>query len=652
MNDNIQSSKSIIPKKESDTDTLKDHLFIDITKTNEENIEKIISKDISNNNKNISKIRLIYNLLIKINNFKEFIMLNNIHPDLIYEILTVGILKSFKKNEMIYKKHSLPEFYYLVLAGSVNFQNSNEEFFPGNFFGDKYLMINKRYRMSCYANKDNTILLLIEKEFFNDNLKNKVLKGNDRIKLMLLKNFKIFQMIERKSLETYIKRMIKLFPSTDEIIVSTKDTADAIYIIFEGNCILNSEKQGDILILEKGDIFGKESLSCINKEKELIENHCNYRYNIINKSQNSIIFKFLIKDFSKHVINGMKTYLKPYFKKREEIIKDYSMNKKSIKKNCQNEYDLLKKPNKKEILDKYCFNNNVITADKIKKSFNNILSELRLNRKLDDFKKKIIPSKSNYINKNSLSVKNYLQKHHSQAGLNSQNKLMEIKSNTTSNSKLKSRPKREIRKIIWFFENNKKNKNKNKNKKQMNNFLYSNSNFSFSSKLLTLSDNNNNNNTNTNTNLYITSVNQMNKQNEIPSLKESNKFIGSAVSPLNNKERTINTESSYYQNKINRRMINSALSSNRWSTSFKSNSKVMSIRKQIETYGCTILDTMSYFNNGIKDKIIRRNFSANYKKGAYDNKKNIFYQTRKYNIPLYVLCDKHEKIKFPEILNL
>ena len=650
MNDNIQSSKSIIPKKESDTDTLKDHLFIDITKTNEENIEKIISKDISNNNKNISKIRLIYNLLIKINNFKEFIMLNNIYPDLIYEILTVGILKSFKKNEMIYKKHDIPEFYYLVMAGSVNFQNSNEEFFPGNFFGDKYLLVNKRYRMSCYSNKDNTILLLIEKEFFNNYLKNKVLKGNDRVKLTLLKSFKIFQMIERKSLEKYIKRMIKLFPSSDEIIVSTKDTADAIYLIFEGNCILNSEKQGDILILEKGDIFGKESLNCINTEKKLLGNNCKYKYNIINKSQNSIIFKFFIKYLSKHVINGMKTYLTPYFKKREEIIKDYSMNKKVIKKNCQNEYDLLKNPNKKEIIDKYCFNNNVITADKLKKSFNNILSELRLNRKIDDFKKKLISSKSNYINRNSQSVKNYLQKHHSQAGHSSQNKLIEIKSNTTSNSKLKSRAKREIRKIIWFFENNKKNKNK--NRKQANNFLNSNSNFSLSSKLLTLSDNNNNTNNNTNTNLYITSVNQMNKKNEIPSLKENNKFIGSAMSPLNNKERTINTESSYYHNNINRRMMNSALSSNRWSTSFKSNSNVMSIRKQIEFYGCTILDTMSYFNSGIKDKIISRNFSANYKKGSYENKKNIFYQTRKYNIPLYVLCDKHEKIKFPEILNL
>ena len=576
-------------------------------------------------------------------------MLNNIHPDLIYEILTIGILKSFKKNEIIYKKHYLPEFYYLVLAGSVNFQNSNEEFFPGNFFGDKYLMLNKRYRMSCYSNKDNTILLLIEKEFFNSNLKNKVLKGNDRVKLMLLKSFKIFQMIERKSLATYIKRMIKLFPSSDEIIVSTKDTADAIYLIFEGNCTLNSENHGDILILEKGDIFGKESLACINKEKKLLGNKCKYKYNIINKSQNSIIFKFFIKDLSKHVINGMKTYLTPYFQKREEIIKDYSMNKKVIKKNCQNEYDLLKNPNKKEILDKYCFNNNVITADKLKKSFNNILSELRLNRKLDDFKKKLIPSKSNYINRNSLSVKNYLQKRHSQAGLSSQNKLIELKSNATSNSKLKSRSIKEIRKIIWFFENNKKNKNK--NKKQINNFLNSNSNFSFSSKLLTLSDNNNTNN-NTNTNFYITSVNQMNKKKEISSLKENNKFIDSSMSPLNNKERTINTESSYYQNNINRRMMNSALSSNRWSTSFKSNSKVMSIREQIETYGCTILDTMSYFNSGIKDKIIRRNFSANYKKGAYVNKKNIFYQTRKYNIPLYVLCDKQEKIKFPDILNL
>ena len=148
----------------------------------------------------------------------------------------------------------------------------------------------------------------------------------------------------------------------------------------------------------------------------------------------------------------------------------------------------------------------------------------------------------------------------------------------------------------------------------------------------------------------MTSINQRNKRSEINKLVENNN-IESPVRPLTNKERTINTESSYHQNNINRRLISSALSSNRWSTSFKSNSKIMSVRKQIETYGCTILDTMSYFNSGINDTMLKRNYSAKYKKRNTESQKNFFYQTQKYNIPLYVLCDKKEKIKFPEISN-
>lgn len=647
MNDNMQTTKSKEIKKESTSDLLKDHLFIDITKTHEENIEKIISKDISENKRNISKLKIIYNLLSKVNNFKEFMSIYNIKKELIYEILSIGILKSFKKNEMIYKKYTVPEYYFLVLAGSVSFQNSNEQFFPGNFFGEKYLILNKRYRMSCYSNKDNTILLLIQKEYFHINLKNIVLKGKDSIKLILLKSFKIFQMIERKTLDIYIHRMVKLFPSSEEIIVSTKDDADAIFLIYDGSCTLNNEKQGDILILEKGDIFGNESLNCINEHTKLKKTNCKYKYNIKNKSQNSIIFKFFIKDLSKYIINGMKTYLAPYFKKRDEIVKNYSTNKKVIKNDLQNEYDLFKNPNKKEIIDKYCFNKNIITTDKIKKSFNNVLLELRLNRKLGNFKKKLISTKSNYVNKNPILMQKFFQKNKNKTSFNSPNKLIEINDNNTP----KSRPKGELRKMIWFIEDDKVNRNKNKiklnKKKNFNNILYTNSNFNYSSKLLTLSDNNNNNN---NSNLYLTSINQRNKRSEINKLVENNN-IESPVRPLTNKERTINTESSYHQNNINRRLISSALSSNRWSTSFKSNSKIMSVRKQIETYGCTILDTMSYFNSGINDTMLKRNYSAKYKKRNTESQKNFFYQTQKYNIPLYVLCDKKEKIKFPEISN-
>ena len=72
----------------------------------------------------------------------------------------------------------------------------------------------------------------------------------------------------------------------------------------------------------------------------------------------------------------------------------------------------------------------------------------------------------------------------------------------------------------------------------------------------------------------------------------------------------------------------------------------------MEIYGCSILDTISYFNNGFGDSLSKRNFSVKNKKQIINNKKKLFYQTQKFNIPLFVLCNEKEKIVFPEISNI
>ena len=650
----IQPTNPIIKEKNPYSGLSEEHLFIDVAKYPEENIELLILKDISNNKKKISKINIIYELLIKIKKFKEFIRIYNFNQELIKEILTIGELKSYKKDECIFTKNSIPEYYFLILTGEAIIQNSNEVFLPGNFFGEKYLFINKRYRINSYSKAYNTILLLIQKEYFNNNLKNKILKGKDRIKMMLLKNFKIFRMIERKLLEIYTQKMVKIFPSYEEIIISNKDLADSVFLIYEGSCVLNSVKQGDLLILEKGDIFGNESLDCINEEG--IKKKVNYKYNVINKSPNSIIFKFLINIFSKYVINGMKTYLAKYFQEREENIKNISSNVKDIKISLKKEYDLFKRPiNQKEIIEKYCFNENILTNEKIQKSFNNVLFELKLNRKDGKYKKKLISYKSKFINKKSLFLQTYLKNNKIKNSFNMKKKSGDITFKNKYKS-INSTSKRKIRKLVWFSENKiSKSQYYNKNKKQTNfhnynKFLKANSHIN-SSKLLTISDNNNNNN---NSSFYITSINNTNKNNDTKSNinNDNNKFIISPIRAISNNDRTINTEPTPNKNKQNKRIINSAYSSNRWSTSAKSSINVMSIRKQIETYGCSILDTITYFNNGLEDSFLKRNFSTKSKKRIINNKRKLCYQTQKYNIPLFVLCDKKEKIKFPAIANI
>ena len=628
-----EKQEKLLSKSSSDNS-----IKIDIALSSEENIRKIIKRDIMHNNLHISSKKIMSDLLKKLEHFKEFILLYNIEQDLIFEILSTGILKAYKKNEIIYTKGTYPECFYLVLVGSVADHNLQKEYFEGNFFGEKFMIINKKYRANSYANKDNTILLLITKEFFMLNLKNKIIKGNEKIRLTIIKSFEIFRMVEIKTLEKYFQKMQKIFPVLGEVIISTKNIANAIYLIYEGSCAINSDKYGDLIILEKGDIFGDECLTNYDEDGKIMKKQ--YLNNIINKSQSTIIFKFLIKDLTKYIINGMKTYLNSYFRKREELVKNHLSHKKEIKNQFMKEYDLFKRPiYEKEIFKTKNYDNNILTKANVQKTFNSVLSELRLNKKIKKYKKSFKPNISKKIKKNPLSIKYLFKNENRKRAFNSPRDIE--KKNILNNPKLKTdiSTKSVLRKkILWFSES----KNHTKTTYPLTN---KNSNFNQCLKLLTISDNNNNNNNSNNSHIYITSIS--NQNNGTMSIKE--KCLFTQIRPSSNMER-IFIDSSNIHNQIIQKFSSSAFSSNRCSTTYKSKSNNMDALKQIEKYGCPISNAMEHFNNGNNSLLMKRSNSDPYKSG-FMNKKKFFYQTQKYNIPLYVFYDKKEKKKFPDLIN-
>ena len=642
MTESNHSPKSTKSKKNQKDISKDNYVLLDITKSTEENLERIINKDLSNNSKNITRKNLIYELLIKLKYFKEFLMFYNIEEKIILEMLSTGILKPYKKDEQIFKKYTYPEYYFLILTGSITFPNMPNEFLPGTFFGEKNLINNSKYRIIPFSNKDNTILLLIPKEFFLLHLKNKIITGNDNIRQMIFNSFKIFTTIERKAYDKYYQKMNKIFPSFGEIIISNKDIANSIYLIYEGSCVLNSEKEGDLVILQKGDIFGNESLSNFDERGRMLKNK--YIYNIINKSQSTIIFKFSITDLNRYILNGMKTYLEQYFLKREEIIKKYYVKKRGIKNTFKKEYDIFKRPIQKELIKNY----NVLTSDKLEKSFNNVLSEIRLNRKGFNLKRRLLSNRSNIDKNKNMGndlILKYLQRFKYKSPFSSQAKFTTINSyKSNSNINLDISPRKKVRRATFFSERRRKmNKKRHKSNSIIFNNIYNmpSSNNNISSKMLTISDNNN-------SNIYLTSINQNNKNINVPD-NSKDKVINSPFRQISGREKTITDASN--QKNANKRLITSAFSTNRCSTSYKNNSNLMSVREQIEAYGFTILDTMSYFNDGRKNlhSAIQRNNSANNK--IIKNTNNIFYQTKKFNMPLYVLCDLNEKKKFPKITN-
>ena len=628
-----KSSKMVLNNKPDN------YLTIDITKTTEQNIKKIINKDISNNSKQITKIKLIQELLSKLKNFREFLMLYNVEKELIYEMLSIGILKTYKKNEQIFKKYTYPEYYYMVLIGEVMQPNMPYEFKPGKFFGEKNIINNSKYRIIPYSNTDNTVLLLIPKDFFLLKLKYKIIDGNDKIKQMLFDSFKILRMIERKDYEKFYLKMKKILPSFGEIIVSNEEIANSIFLIYNGYCTLSNEKEGDILILQKGDIFGNESLNNFDENGKMLNRK--YTYNIINKSESSIIFRFIVTDLTKYIVNGMKTSLSDYFIKREEIIKKYYKRKKFIQNNYKKDYDIFKTVSKKQDIL-----NNIITIDTIEKSFSNILSEIRLNKETINSRKRIITKMSRGFNKKKITkaiIQKYLQTEKNKSPIYPQNKFSSInatKRNISENSIIS--PERRKRNVYWFSEERKNNKKINKS--NFKNKVNINQNSNLSSKVLITPDNND---------IYLTSVNNENNFNTInnATIHKRNKIIFSPIRKMDNKDNKdlIKTDFTHSHNKTSRRFINSAFSSNRFSTSYKSSSNFMSTRDQVEAYGITVFDTMSYFNDGPNERLFKRNYSDKNRNAS--QRKNLFYRTRKYNIPLYILCNLKERKKFPKIAN-
>jgi hypothetical protein len=337
----------------------------------------------------------------------------------------------------------------------------------------------------------------------------------------------------------------------------------------------------------------------------------------------------------------MKAYLSDYFSKREEIIKQFYKRKKFIQNNYKKDYDIFKTLSKKQDII-----NNIITVDTIEKSFSNILSEIRLNKETINSRKRIITKMSKGINKKKITksiIKKYLQNEKNKSRIYSQAKFSSInatKRNISENSIIS--PERRKRNVYWFSEERKNNKKINKS--NFKNKVNINQNSNLSSKVLITPDNND---------IYLTSVNNENNFNTInnATIHKRNKIIFSPIRKMDNKDNKdlIKTDFTHSHNKTSRRFINSAFSSNRFSTSYKSSSNFMSTRDQVEAYGITVFDTMSYFNDGVNERIFKRNYSD--KNRNINQRTNIFYKTRKYNIPLYILCNLKERKKFPKIAN-
>ena len=640
----IKFTKIITSKKNQYNNGIYTPELININKPQEERLSESIKIGknglIFQDNENS-----IYEILITIKSFKEFISLNNFGKETVLNMIKSGILKIYNKDEKIFKKGAYPEYYFLVLVGEVSYINQTKIYKSGNCFGDE-IVRDAQYKQSAIALKDKTILLLLTKMFFRKHLLDNIINTNEKITNSLAKNFEAFKTLDSELFQKYKERMIKLFPFTGQLIVSKEEIANAIFIIYRGNCSLNLEDNKDLMVLSEDDIFGTESLANIDTKMNLKNN--NYLYNIINKSPDTIIFKFFINDLHISIINALKEQLASKFLERKDIIQNHENMKEILKSKLIKKYNFLKKEKKMNELIKAA--SKELSIDKAETLYNKFFHKTIAQQKYDKNKKKILIPKRSCLSikksllnliKKSKSSRNYLEENMDSID-NDRKKLMTnlfLKKNIKDinkvilNSGLKKWIKITDKEKEQINDNkslNFRNKNKKNQKSANSSATYNKSKNSYRK------------------NVFFTTVDLKSKDKfkslykkiSIKSEKDKSNKHTRKVIKINNKD-----EHSIYKDDASKTIIGSTF---RDTISYRNKSHLMPSKNQIEIYGCNVIDTINYFNYGEKEKLMIANNYDNIKKN--ENYKNvIFYETYKYNIPLFVLFDEKERIKLPEI---
>ena len=646
----MRSSNALSQKKDINSiSVFSNSSIIDILKTPEQNIASIINDIVFLDQlSHLTDVNTMYKLLMKLPKFREFVLINEFEENFILELLRTGILHSYKLNEIIFTKEKYPNFYFLLLVGSVEYVHDKDTILkPGCFFGEEIIQ-QIRYKHTVKANSDKTVLLLVPKEYAILNMREKIILANEKLQQILEKSFDIFKTLGSSVVIKYLEKMSKIFPKMNEVIASKTDIADAIFLIYNGVFLLNKDKKEKLILVAKGDIIGTESLNNVDENGNILNNK--YIYNIICKSRDAIIFKLYINEFNIKIINAINAQLELYSQKRHEFIKSKEKANYLMNKRLKNSYKIFQK---KENINEYITHCTIkqFTPEQAELSFNNALKKIIIQNKFENDKQRITLRSSNFnkhnANKNNLFRKIYESKSYINLRESVKTKKSKIKHITNYSLINLVNKGNNITKKKIIDKYNKLINNK-EEKKEEQNIVISNLKNSDISNVLNNSSENTKNNT-----FFVTSVKQKEKEKEIiykripiNRIQKESKLFSSRLRTKNKLKEKFNF-SEEYQNKI-KSFISST--NNKNSFSYMNIHRLMSAKKQVENYGCTILDEINYFNFGDTEKNMKSSKKEN-KENTTKKKNNcIFYETNKFNIPLFIFCERKEKFNFPEII--
>ena len=302
------------------------------------------------------------------------------------EIMELAISKSkimiYKPNEIIFYQNSTPLNLYLVLNGEISFKRyssldlltmigseaniipskrysdikhryskmsrqslqsmrnsafknyqedvNQKHLFCGDFFFEENLVTKALYE-NCAVVEKNSYVLAINLNVFNSYLKKNVSRTMESIKELVISRFPFFKTLDNTMFKLYMDNITKLFPKNDDIICKENALSDKLYLIYQGKFAVqkNSKNLGSLIFLNKGDIFGYESLINLNPKFET-ETKINVEiniekneYDIVNKDNNSILLCFDIPFFDELTTWKISKNLLTYFKEQNDIIHNF-----------------------------------------------------------------------------------------------------------------------------------------------------------------------------------------------------------------------------------------------------------------------------------------------------------------------------------------
>jgi len=319
-------------------------------------------------------------------------LLYNIKESTLIEVFSKSALSLYKPNDIIFYQNSQPYNLYLVLKGEVCFKryknldllamingeqnilisvrnrndnnpkmsrenmlylrynallhgkedkNHRKIIRCGEFFGEQNLARNIPYDRCAIVNEDS-IILKININDFNLYLKKNIQMTNENIRDFLFLCLPFFDKINKNQVKEYMEKINKIYPKNGEIICRENDLANKLYFIFQGKCAVqkNSKNLGNLLYINRGDVFGYESLIYLPKKYK--ENSkikiVNYEYTIVNKDDSSIILEFDIPFVDKFTTWKIYHDLIKYTKTQIDIIKNIESFKNISTKLLQNEH--------------------------------------------------------------------------------------------------------------------------------------------------------------------------------------------------------------------------------------------------------------------------------------------------------------------------